>query len=236
EAWGLKNTQFRNVTGMTESGHYSSARDLSVIASRLVQDFPQYYGYYKVREFTYNKIRQHNRNLLLTRDPSVDGLKTGYTDAAGYCLIASSSRDFPNGKRRLLSVVLGTDSREARANESQKLLNCGFTAWDGLRLYQAGRMVSEVPVWKGQAKTVKLGVAQDVFITVPRGEGAKLQNDIQRTDPLLAPLTAGQRVGSIRVRSSGGTALKEVPLVVQEAVPEAGAFGRLWDAVRLWIK
>ena len=236
EAWGLKNTQFRNVTGMTESGHYSSARDLSVIASRLIQDFPQYYGYYKVREFTYNKIRQHNRNLLLTRDPSVDGLKTGYTDAAGYCLIASSSRDFPNGKRRLLSVVLGTDSREARANESQKLLNWGFTAWDGLRLYQAGRMVSEVPVWKGQAKTAKLGVAQDVFITVPRGEGAKLQNDIQRTDPLLAPLTAGQRVGSIRVRSSGGTALKEVPLVVQDAVPEAGAFGRLWDAIRLWIK
>jgi serine-type D-Ala-D-Ala carboxypeptidase (penicillin-binding protein 5/6) len=236
EAWGLKNTQFRNVTGMTEPGHYSSARDLSVIASRLVQDFPQYYGYYKVREYTYNKIKQHNRNLLLTRDATVDGLKTGYTDAAGYCLIASSLREFPNGKRRLLSVVLGTDSREARANESQKLLNWGFSAWDGLRLYQAGKMVSEVPVWKGQAKTAKLGVAQDVFITVPRGEGAKLQNDIQRIDPLLAPLTAGQRVGSIRVRSSGGTPLKEVPLVVQEAVPEAGVFGRLWDAIRLWIK
>jgi serine-type D-Ala-D-Ala carboxypeptidase (penicillin-binding protein 5/6) len=236
EAWGLKTTQFRNVTGMTEPGHYSSARDLGVIASRLVQDFPQYYGYYKVREFTYNKIKQHNRNLLLTRDATVDGLKTGYTDAAGYCLIASSQREFPNGKRRLLSVVLGTDSREARANESQKLLNWGFSAWDGLRLYQAGKMVSEVPVWKGQVKAAKLGVAQDVFITVPRGEGAKLQNDIQRTDPLLAPLTAGQRVGSIRVRTASGTPLKEVPLVVQEAVPEAGAFGRLWDAIRLWIK
>lgn len=142
QAWGLKNTQFRNVTGMTESGHHSSARDLSVIASRLIQDFPQFYGYYKVREYTYNKIRQGNRNLLLARDPAFDGLKTGYTEAAGYCLIASSQREFPNGKRRLLSVVLGTASMEARANESQKLHNWGYGAWDGLRLYQ-GRQAGD---------------------------------------------------------------------------------------------
>jgi D-alanyl-D-alanine carboxypeptidase (penicillin-binding protein 5/6) len=234
--WGLKNTQFKNVTGMTEAGHHSSARDLSVIASRLIQDFPQFYGYYKVREYTYNKIRQGNRNLLLARDPSFDGLKTGYTDAAGYCLIASSQREFPNGKRRLLTVVLGTASMEARANESQKLHNWGYGAWDGLRLYQAGKAVAEVPIWKGQAKTVKLGVAQDVFITVPRGEGAKLQNDLQRPEPLLAPLQAGQRVGSIRIKSASGEPLKEVPLVALGAVPEAGVFGRLWDAIRLWIQ
>lgn len=236
QAWGLKNTQFRNVTGMTEAGHYSSARDLSVIATRLIQDFPQYYGYYKVREYTFNKIRQGNRNLLLARDPAFDGLKTGYTSAAGYCLIASSQREFPNGKRRLLSVVLGTASMEARANESQKLHNWGYGAWDGLRLYQAGKAIAEVPVWKGEANTVSLGVARDVFITVPRGEGAKLQTEIQRPDPLLAPLAAGKAVGSLRVKSAGGQLLKEVPLVAQTTVPEAGAFGRLWDAIRLWIK
>ncbi len=236
QAWGLKNTQFRNVTGMTEAGHHSSARDLSVIAGRLIQDFPQYVGYYKVREYTYNKIRQGNRNLLLARDPSFDGLKTGYTEAAGYCLIASSQREFPNGKRRLLTVVLGTASMEARANESQKLHNWGYGAWDGLRLYEAGKPVAEVPVWKGQAKLAKLGVAQDVFITVPRGEGAKLQTELQRPDPLLAPLQAGQAVGTLRVKSAGGQPLKEVPLVAQTAVPEAGVFGRLWDAIRLWIK
>ncbi len=235
-AWGLKNTQFRNVTGMSEPGHHSSARDLSVIASRLIQDFPQYVGYYKVREYTYNRIRQGNRNLLLARDPAFDGLKTGYTEAAGYCLIASSQREFPNGKRRLLTVVLGTASMEARANESQKLHNWGYGAWDGLRLYQAGKAVAEVPVWKGERKTAPLGVARDVFITVPRGEGAKLQTEIQRPDPLLAPLQAGQAVGTLRVKSAGGQLLKEVPLVAQTAVPEAGVFGRLWDAIRLWIK
>lgn len=236
QAWGLKNTQFRNVTGMTEAGHHSSARDLAVIAGRLIQDFPQYYGYYKVRDYTYNKIRQGNRNLLLARDPAFDGLKTGYTEAAGYCLIASSQREFPNGKRRLLTVVLGTASMEARANESQKLHNWGYGAWDGLRLYQAGKAVAEVPVWKGAAKTAQLGVARDVFITVPRGEGAKLQTEIQRADPLLAPLPAGKAVGSLRIKSAGGQLLKEVPLIAQTAVAEAGVFGRLWDAIRLWIK
>ncbi|MBN8503745.1 MAG: D-alanyl-D-alanine carboxypeptidase [Burkholderiales bacterium] len=236
QAWGLKNTQFRNVTGMTESGHHSSARDLATIAGRLIQDFPQYYGYYKVREYTYNKIRQHNRNLLLTRDASFDGLKTGYTDAAGYCLIASSQREFPNGKRRLLSVVLGTDSREARANESQKLHNWGYAAWDGLRLYAKDKPVATVPVWKGKASQVPLGVAQDVFITLPRGEGAKLQSELLRPDPLLAPLQAGQAVGSIRIKSAGGSLLKEVPLVAQQEVAQANAFVRLWDAIRLWIQ
>ena len=236
QAWGLKNTQFKNVTGMSEPGHYSSARDLSVIAARLIQDHAEHYGYYKVREYTYNKIKQGNRNLLLARDPSVDGLKTGYTAAAGYCLITSAQREFPNGKRRLLTVVLGTASKEARANESQKLLNWGYSAWDGLRLYEGGKTLAEVEVWKGQAKKAKLSVAQSVFVTVPRGEGAKLQTELKRTDPLIAPLQKGQRVGSLSVKSAAGVPLAELPVVVQETVPEAGLMGRLWDAMRLWIK
>lgn len=236
QAWGLKNTQFKNPTGMSEPGHYSSARDLALIATRVMQDHPTYYGYYKERDFTYNKIRQENRNMLLARDPSVDGMKTGYTEAAGYCLVSSAQRAFPNGNRRLLSVVLGTASKVARANESQKLLNWGFSAWDAVRLYGEGQAATEVPVWKGKAKTAKLGAAQALFVTVPRGEGAKLQTKVERTDPLVAPLAKGQRVGTLKVLSASGAPLAQVPLVVQAEVPEAGLFGRLWDGLRLWVK
>ncbi|MFY7864337.1 D-alanyl-D-alanine carboxypeptidase family protein [Roseateles sp.] len=236
QAWGLKNTEFKNVTGMTEPGHRSSARDLSVIASHLIRDFPQYYSYYSQRDFTFNKIRQDNRNLLLRRDPSVDGMKTGYTEAAGYCLVSSAQREFPNGKRRLLSVVMGTASREARASESQKLLNWGYSAFDAVRLFEEGQAISTVPVWKGAAPEAKLGASSAVFVAVPRGDGAKLQTKVERTDPLVAPLTKGQRVGTLTVTTSNGVAVAEVPLVVQEAVPLAGIFGRAWDAIRLWIK
>ena len=237
QAWGLKNTAFKNVTGITEPGHKSSARDLSVIASRIILDFPEYYAaYYSQRDYTFNKIKQHNRNLLLTRDPSVDGMKTGFTDAAGYCLIASANRDFPNGKRRLLSVVMGTASKEARATESQKLLNWGYAAFDAVRLFDKGQVIAQTKVWKGTADQAKLGAAGPVFVTVPRGEGGKLKTEVQRTDPLIAPLSAGQRVGTLKVSTTAGTPVAEVPLVVQEAVPVAGIFGRAWDAIRLWIK
>ncbi len=236
QAWGLKNTEFKNVTGMTEPGHRSSARDLSVIASNLIRDFPEYYAYYSQRDFTFNKIRQDNRNLLLRRDPSVDGMKTGYTEAAGYCLVASAQREFPNGKRRLLSVVMGTASKEARASESQKLLNWGYSAFDAVRLFDNAQAISTVPVWKGAKPEAKLGASGPVFVSVPRGEGAKLQTKIERTDPLVAPLTKGQRVGTLRVTTTAGVAVAEVPLVVQEEVPLAGIFGRAWDAIRLWIK
>jgi D-alanyl-D-alanine carboxypeptidase (penicillin-binding protein 5/6) len=235
-AWALTNTEFKNVTGMTETGHKSSARDLSVIAANLIRDFPEYYAYYSQREFTYNKIRQHNRNLLLTRDASVDGMKTGYTSAAGYCLIASSQRDYPNGKRRLLSIVMGAASKEARASESQKLLNWGYSAFDAVRLFEKAQAISTVPVWKGVLPEAKLGASGAVYVAVPRGEGAKLQTKIERSDPLVAPLTKGQRVGVIKVSTTAGVAVAEVPLVVLEEVPLAGIFGRAWDAVRLWIK
>jgi D-alanyl-D-alanine carboxypeptidase (penicillin-binding protein 5/6) len=236
QAWGLQNTQFRNVTGLTESGHYVSARDIATIAARLIQDHPDLYALYSVREYTFNNIRQGNRNLLLGRDPSIDGMKTGYTDAAGFCLVASSVRDTPGGQRRLLSVVMGTASAAARASESQKLLNWGWQAWDAVRLYAAAQPVATVPVWKGRGSEARLGVAGGLVISVPRGTGDSLRTTLQRTDPLVAPLTAGQRVGSLQIDTAGGTRLATVPLVVLEPVPLAGIFGRAWDAIRLWIQ
>lgn len=236
-AWGLKHTQFRNVTGLTEAGHYSSARDLGVIATHIVRDFPERYAaYYGMRQYTFNNIRQDNRNLLLGRDPTVDGMKTGYTDAAGYCLIASAQRGFPNGKRRLLSVVMGAASREARASESQKLLNWGFTAWDAVRVLEAGKAAASVPVWKGKAAQARLGASGAVYVTVPRGEGGKLTTVIERTDPLVAPLAKGQRVGTLKVSTQAGVPLAAVPLVVQEPVEQAALLGRAWDSIRLWIQ
>jgi D-alanyl-D-alanine carboxypeptidase (penicillin-binding protein 5/6) len=236
QAWGLKNTSFKNVTGLTEPGHRSTARDVAVIAGHIIRDFPDFYSYYSIKDYKYNNIAQPNRNLLLRRDPTVDGMKTGYTESAGYCLIASAQRDFPNGKRRLLSVVLNTTSMEARASESQKLLNWGFSAFDAIRLFDVQKAMATVPVWKGQAKEARLGAANAVYVTVPRGEGANLQTKIERTDPLVAPLAAGQRVGTLKVTTSAGTKVAEVPLVVMEGVEQAGIFGRAWDAIRLWIK
>jgi serine-type D-Ala-D-Ala carboxypeptidase (penicillin-binding protein 5/6) len=236
QAWGLKNTQFKNVTGLTEAGHYSSARDIATMAAHIIREHPEFYPYYAIRQYTFNNIKQDNRNLLLGRDPSVDGMKTGFTETAGYCLVTSAQRDFPNGKRRLLSVVLGTASREARASESQKLLNWGYTAWDAVRLFEDGKPAARVPVWKGAQREASLGAAGALYVAVPRGEGDKLKTTIERTDPLVAPLTKGQRVGTLKVTTSGGVAVATVPLVVQEAVPEAGLFGRAWDSLRLWIK
>lgn len=236
QAWGLKNTAFKNVTGITEPGHRSTARDIAVIAARIIRDFPEYYPYYALKDYTYNKIRQDNRNLLLRRDPTVDGMKTGYTDAAGYCLVASASRDFPNGKRRLLTVVLGTASREARASESQKLLNWGYGAFDNVRLFEPGKAIVTPEVWKGVASQAKLGAATGVVVTVPKGEGQQLQTKVERSDPLVAPLSQGQRVGTVKVSTRAGTPVTEVPLVVLEPVEPAGFLGRSWDALRLWIK
>jgi D-alanyl-D-alanine carboxypeptidase (penicillin-binding protein 5/6) len=236
QAWGLKNTQFRNVTGLSEAGHYSSARDIAVIAGKIISEHPEFYPMYSMRNFTFNNIKQDNRNMLLGRDPSVDGMKTGYTDAAGYCLVASAARDMPNGKRRLVSVVMGTASREARAAESQKLLNWGWTAWDAVRLFEAGKAVATVPVWKGKQPEARLGAPGALFVTVPKGEGDKLKTTIERTDPLVAPLTQGQRVGTLKVTTAGGAKVADVPMVVLEPVELAGVFGRAWDAIRLWIK
>ena len=236
QAWGLKNTQFKNVTGLTEPGHYSSARDVAAVAARIIQEHPTFYALYAHRQYTFNHIKQDNRNLLLGRDPAVDGMKTGYTEAAGYCLVASAVREQPAGKRRLLSVVLGTASRQARADESQKLLNWGWQAWDALRLFDAGKEVAKVPVWKGARPEARLGTPGAIVITVPKGEGDRLKTTLQRTDPLVAPLTAGQRVGTLKVTTSAGAPVAEVPITVLEPVELAGLLGRAWDAIRLWIK
>jgi serine-type D-Ala-D-Ala carboxypeptidase (penicillin-binding protein 5/6) len=236
QAWGLKNTQFRNVTGLSEAGHYSTAREVAFVAIKIITEHPNFYPLYSMRQYSFNNIKQDNRNMLLGRDPTVDGMKTGYTEGAGYCLVASAVRDMPNGKRRLLSVVLGAASREARASESQKLLNWGWQAWDSVRLFEAGAAIATVPVWKGKEAQAKLGSAKALFVSVPKGEGDKLKTVVERADPLVAPLTQGQRVGRVLITTSTGAAVSSVPLVVQEPVELAGIFGRAWDAIRLWIK
>jgi len=234
-AFGLKGTSFRNPEGLTAPGHVSTARELSIIATRLITDFPNSLPYYSMKEFTFNGIRQTNRNLLLWRDPTVDGLKTGYTDAAGYCLIATAKRSTGTATRRLLSVVVGTASPEARANESQKLLNWGFSAFDVVKLFDAGQAMSTAPVWKGAANTVKLGRTEPLVVVVPKGQAASVKTTVVRTDPLLAPLTKGQRVGTLKI-TLGTQPWQEVPLQALDAVPSAGFFGRAWDALRLSIK
>jgi len=243
QAWGLKNTSFKNVTGLTQPGHYSSARDMATIAAHIISDFPEYFPYYSIKEYKYNNIAQPNRNLLLRRDPTVDGMKTGYTEAAGYCLLATAAREFPNlgpaggaGKRRIMTVVLNTTSMEARANESQKLLNWGFQAFDTVRLFDDGKPIVTPQVWKGTANVAKLGPSGALYISVPKGEGGKLQTKIERTDPLIAPLAKGQKVGKILVATASGTPVADVPLVVMEPVEQSGILGRAWDALRLWIK
>ena len=243
QAWGLKNTSFKNVTGLTQPGHYSSARDMATVAAHIISDFPEYFPYYSIKEYKFNNIAQPNRNLLLRRDPTVDGMKTGYTEAAGYCLLATAAREFPNlgpaggaGKRRIMTVVLNTTSMEARANESQKLLNWGFQAFDTVRLFDDGKPIVTPQVWKGTANVAKLGPSGALYISVPKGEGAKLQTKIERTDPLIAPLAKGQKVGKILVATASGAPVADVPLVVMEPVEESGILGRAWDALRLWIK
>ena len=244
QSFGLKNTVFKNATGLTETGHKSSANDLAVIATHIIRDYPQFFAYYALKEYKFNNINQANRNLLLRRDPTVDGLKTGYTDAAGYCLIATAQREFPNlgpdgkgpGKRRILTVVLNTTSAQARANESQLLLNWAFSAFETVRLFDDNKPIVTPQVWKGKENVAKLGAAGGLFISVPKGEASKLQTKIERTEPLVAPLAKGQRVGTIKVMTASGASVTDVPLVVLEPVEQAGIFGRAWDSLRLWIK
>jgi serine-type D-Ala-D-Ala carboxypeptidase (penicillin-binding protein 5/6) len=236
---GMKGTAYKNPEGLTEPGHVTTARDLGILAQRLMRDFPEYVTYYAIKKYRYEgtpAANDTNRNLLLLRDPSVDGLKTGHTQAAGYCLVATARRDFPHvGQRRLLSIVLGADSENARANESQKLLNWGYSAFDAVKLFEAGQAVATPKVWKGQASEVKLGAFRPLVVAVPAGSAAQIKTQISRPDPIVAPLSKGQAVGALKV-FKGEEPLLDVPLLALEAVPEAGVFGRAWDAVRLWIK
>jgi D-alanyl-D-alanine carboxypeptidase (penicillin-binding protein 5/6) len=228
---GMKNTSFRNSTGLPDPQHYSTARDLALLAVSVIRDFPEQYKYYSMREFRYNNITQQNRNRLLWLDPAVDGVKTGYTENAGYCLIASARR----GQRRMMSVVLGTASDAARAQEAQKLLNFGFQLYDGVRLYEKNATVSTLRVWKGSPSELKATVASDLVISVPSGAGGRVKAQFVGQEPLIAPVSAGQRIGAIRV-SLVERLLGEFAVVAQESVAVAGFFGRAWDTVRLWFK
>jgi len=228
---GMTDTNFTNSSGLPGPGHYSTARDLALLASALIRDYPEYYKLYSEREYRYNDITQRNRNRLLWLDPNVDGVKTGHTESAGYCLIASARR----GERRLVSVVIGTASDSLRARESQKLLNFGFQSYEGLRLYQKGDAIGKLPVWKGSERELKAGVAADLYATVPRGTADQLQAELVSQQPLIAPLEAGQRVATLRV-SHEGKPLGEYPVVALENVAVAGFFARTWDSVRLWFR
>ena len=232
ERLGMTNTRFANATGLPDAQHYSTARDLYTLAAALIRDFPDDYArYYAIKEYRYNNIVQPNRNRLLWLDPSVDGVKTGHTEAAGFCLIASAKR----GPRRLLSVLLGSSSEAARAQESLKLLNWGYQFYDAVKLFGKGDVVRTLDVWKGASGTLAAGPTGDIYVTVPRGEAGKLKADTLSQQPLIAPVAQGERVGTLRV-TLDGKPVAEYPLVALEAVGPAGLIGRGWDTLRLWIK
>lgn len=236
---GMKSTGYKNPEGLTEPGHTTTARDLSILAGRLMQDFPDYVGYYAIKKYRYPGTpasNENNRNLLLFRDPSVDGLKTGHTDAAGYCLIATAKRDAPGvGQRRLLSIVLGASSENARAIESQKLLNWGYTAFEAVKLFEGGQAVVAPVVWKGRASQVNLGRFAPIVVAVPVGTAGRLQTQVARPEPLVAPLMRGQTVGVLKV-TLDQKPLVDAPLLVLNTVEQAGLIGRAWDTIRLWVK
>ena len=226
---GMKNTGFSNASGLPDPQHYTTARDLVILTSALIRDFPDEYArYYSMKEYRYNNITQLNRNRLLRLDPTVDGVKTGHTDAAGFCLIASSRR----GDRRLLSVVLGAASDAARTRESLKLLNYGFQSYEALRLYAKNQLVSELKVWKGASPIVKAGFQDDFIISLPRGLSSRLKTELLSQQPLLAPIDAGQVVGTLKL-SIDGKSVGDYPVVAIEGVPMAGIFGRMIDTIRL---
>jgi D-alanyl-D-alanine carboxypeptidase (penicillin-binding protein 5/6) len=250
---GMKSTGYKNPEGLTEAGHTTTARDLSILAMRLMADFPDYVGFYAIKKYRYPgtpAANDSNRNLLLFRDPTVDGLKTGYTEAAGYCMVATAKRDFatpvnpggpagasaaPATSRRLLSIVLGTANENARANESQKLLNWGYTAFEAVKLFEADQAVVTASVWKGAQNSVKMGRPQPIVVSVSSGNAGKLKTQVVRTEPLVAPIAKGQQIGTLKIMA-GDQPVGEVPLLALEAVEQAGILGRAWDAVRLWIR
>ena len=239
KALGMTGTSYKNPEGLTEPGHLTTARDLSILAVRLMHDFPEYMHYYATKQYSYPGTppsNGNNRNSLLFRDPTVDGLKTGHTAAAGYCLVATAKREFPQvGTRRLVSIVLGASSENARANESQKLLNWGYTAFDAVKLFDADQPVATPAVWKGKGSSVKMGRTEAIVVAVPAGSSGKIATHISHQDPLIAPFSKGQAIGALKV-TLGDAPLRDVPLVALDGVEQAGMMGRAWDAMRLWIK
>ncbi|MFY8041882.1 MAG: D-alanyl-D-alanine carboxypeptidase family protein [Rhodoferax sp.] len=249
---GMKNSAFKNPEGLTEPGHTTTARDLSILATRLMAEFPEYVHFYAIKKYRYPgtpAANDSNRNLLLFRDPTVDGLKTGFTEAAGYCLVATAKRDYPHlvsagapagsaaasGSRRLLSIVLGTESENARANESQKLLNWGYTAYEAVKLFDANQAVVMQKVWKGSDSQVKVGKSSALIVAVPAGTASRLKTEVVRSEPVVAPVAVGQQLATLRVLA-GDQPVAEVSLLALARVDQAGILGRAWDGIRLWIR
>jgi D-alanyl-D-alanine carboxypeptidase (penicillin-binding protein 5/6) len=232
---GMKATKFANPHGLPSPDNYSTAQDLATLAHRVILDFPEYYKIDSVKSFTYNKITQPNRNRLLWLDPTVDGMKTGHTEAAGYCMIASAKRTSGANERRLISVVLGTNSDQSRTQESQKLLNWGFQNFDTVKLYSKGQAIQSPEIWKGSQSSVKIGFAHDVLVTVPKGVAGKMTPLLERRDPLVAPLAQYSKVGTLKMMVDG-KAVVELPVLALEEVSQATIIGRAWDSMRLWLK
>ena len=232
---GMKNSNFTNATGLPNPQLYSTAEDIAILAHALIRDFPADVGYYKEREFTYNKISQPNRNRLLWLDPTVDGLKTGHTEAAGYCLTATAKRGEGDKARRLISVVLGTNSDVARTQESQKLLNYGFQFFDSQKLYKKGEAIATPEIFKGTQNTVKLGFDRDIWLTLPKGKFAGMKATLTTMQPLIAPVSPGQQLGMMKL-TQHDKLIVDIPVMALENVPVAGLLGRGWDAIRLLFK
>ena len=228
---GMKDTNFVNSTGLPDPRHYSTAHDLALLAIAVIRDFPEYHPLYAMKEYRYNNITQANRNRLLWSDPTVDGMKTGFTENAGYCLITSAKR----GSRRLISVVLGTASESARAVESQKLLNYGFQFYDSVKLYGKNQPVASLQVWKGASNSVKAGFLDDLYVSLPKGKADRMKANLESQQPLLAPVAAGRQIAVMKL-TIDGKAYAEMPVVALEDVALAGIFGRGWDSIRLLFK
>ncbi len=229
---GMKNTHYVNATGLPDQQHFTTANDLSILATALIRDFPEEYKrLYSVKEYTYNKITQPNRNRLLWLDPNVDGMKTGHTESAGFCLISSAKRD---GVRRI-SVVLGAPTDAARATESQKLLNYGFQFFDSKLIYKQGQAISQLRVWKGAENQMSSTVADDVYVTLPKGEYANVRAVMSSTQPLIAPIKKGQIIGNVKFVLNGKT-IDERALVAAKSVDTAGILGRAWDSIKLLLQ
>ena len=229
---GMKNTHYMNATGLPDPQHYTTAEDLAILATALIHDFPdQYQRLYSVKEYTYNKITQPNRNRLLWLDPSVDGMKTGHTESAGYCLISSAKRD---GVRRI-SIVLGATTDAARAAESQKLLNYGFQYFDSKLVYRQGQAINQIKVWKGNENQVAMTVADDLFLTVAKGDYVNVKVSTSIKQPLIAPIKKGQVIGAVKFTLNGNV-IQERNLVAAKSIEAAGIFGRTWDSIKLLLQ
>ena len=228
---GMQDTHFANATGLPNPRHYSTAHDLALLAIAIIRDHPEFHPLYALKEYRYNNIAQANRNRLLWSDPTVDGMKTGYTENAGYCLITSARR----GERRLISVVLGAASEAARAAESQKLLNYGFQFYDSVKLYAKNQLVASLRIWKGSGDSVKAGFLNDLYISLPKGQADKLKANLESRQPLFAPIGAGQKIGVMKL-TLDGKPYAEIPVVALETVALAGILGRGWDSIRLLFR